>query len=322
MNEYQHFNELREKYFNGTATQDEILEYNALFDSGRFNDLDQETFKNEWDTDQPMSRQDREVYDRVYSKIHPQAQVRALHRKRLWMAAAAALLIFLAVGIWNYNKPEQQPSLSSMATFEGPYYVKLPDGSTITLKKGSMLTFDDGLFGKMTREVQLSGTAYFNVLHDPNRPFRVKSGRVVTTVLGTAFSINETEDVTQVAVVHGKVNVGDSIHTFQTVSPNQTITVNSKGEFVTHPTRETDLKWKDDYLVFENTPMDEAIDILEKRFAIKIQYDNPCFKKNHINGEFLSGESLAEILESISGVYNAKVSITGNAVMIEGGDGC
>lgn len=86
--------------------------------------------------------------------------------------------------------------------------INLPDGSRIILAKTSSITYKR-LFNNDTREVFLSGEAFFEIAKDATRPFYVYSGNVVTKVLGTSFRIvsdSKTDKVT-VAVKTGKVTV-------------------------------------------------------------------------------------------------------------------
>lgn len=66
--------------------------------------------------------------------------------------------------------------------------MRLPDGSTVLLNEGSELSYSTS-FGKQAREVTLTGEGYFDVQHNLSKPFKVLTGNVTTTVLGTAFNI-------------------------------------------------------------------------------------------------------------------------------------
>jgi transmembrane sensor len=63
----------------------------------------------------------------------------------------------------------------------------LADGSNVRLAPGSAVAFDDR--GAERRVRLLRGTTWFDIVHDPRRPFRVATGGITTTVLGTAFEV-------------------------------------------------------------------------------------------------------------------------------------
>lgn len=83
--------------------------------------------------------------------------------------------------------------------------VTLDDGSTVRLAPGSAVRVAYAADG---RNVELlSGEAYFEVRHNPARPFNVRSDKAAVTVLGTGFDVRQGESGTDVAVKHGRVRV-------------------------------------------------------------------------------------------------------------------
>lgn len=81
----------------------------------------------------------------------------------------------------------------------------LADGSTLQLAPQSAV---DIAFSSGERRIRLlQGEAYFEVMPDPARPFRVDSGNVRTTVFGTGFDVQLQDDGAEVAVRHGLVRV-------------------------------------------------------------------------------------------------------------------
>ncbi len=65
--------------------------------------------------------------------------------------------------------------------------VTLPDGTTAWIGPCSTLRYANS-FNHETRNVELSGSTYFDVAHNPDKPFRVSTGRYMITVLGTRFN--------------------------------------------------------------------------------------------------------------------------------------
>lgn len=64
----------------------------------------------------------------------------------------------------------------------------LSDGSVVILKKGSILTVNLD-FGDDTRDVNLTGEAYFKVRPDERKPFVVAAGEARIRVMGTEFAV-------------------------------------------------------------------------------------------------------------------------------------
>lgn len=88
----------------------------------------------------------------------------------------------------------------------------LQDGSAIYLNGDTQLSINHNA---AWREVSLrQGQAYFDVAHEPERPFVVNIDKVKVQVVGTAFDIDKLSDKTVIRVYDGIVKViADKTHT-------------------------------------------------------------------------------------------------------------
>jgi ferric-dicitrate binding protein FerR (iron transport regulator) len=75
----------------------------------------------------------------------------------------------------------------------GRYQVNLSDGTRVWLNAASGIRFPVRFSGD-TREVELTGQAYFEVVHDAGRPFIVKVGDARVEVYGTHFDVMNYQD--------------------------------------------------------------------------------------------------------------------------------
>ena len=91
----------------------------------------------------------------------------------------------------------------------GKYQLVLPDGTKVWLDAASSITYPTAFVGK-TRQVSISGQAYFEVVHDPNKPFEVKVQGQIIRDIGTAFDINAYTDepTMKITLASGAVAVG------------------------------------------------------------------------------------------------------------------
>ncbi|WP_353196198.1 FecR domain-containing protein [Parapedobacter defluvii] len=90
----------------------------------------------------------------------------------------------------------------------GQYQINLPDGTRVWLNAASVLTYPSR-FSDDKREVKLNGEAYFDVNHQSDAPFVVRTAEQEVTVLGTEFNISAYADEreTKTTLVNGSVMV-------------------------------------------------------------------------------------------------------------------
>jgi transmembrane sensor len=99
----------------------------------------------------------------------------------------------------------------------GFYQLVLPDGTHVWLNAASSITYPTAFTGR-ERSVTVDGEAYFDVVRDPARPFRVKIGPTAAAtqptevdVLGTGFNItayvDEPEHEIRTTLIQGAIRV-------------------------------------------------------------------------------------------------------------------
>lgn len=147
--------------------------------------------------------------------------------QRVWLLRAACISLLIMFGYLSFHKigrsaanadfvavtipiSEQEvdktlkPSLPAYYTEEPYKKVVLPDSSIVFLRAGSHLNLLNNLFGD-TREVKLQGEAYFEIAHNPDKPFIVHSDEGEIKVLGTKFNVSNREEFLKVALRSGSV---------------------------------------------------------------------------------------------------------------------
>lgn len=318
-------NDLFHRYISNTASREEIAEFMILIqDESNRTELEKNIDERYQLDHAGLTAEERaEVIQNIIAMGKPS---RKSSMQKLWIAAAAVATLAVA-SIFIYpklSKDQSEEIAATNVTYTGKDYIHLPDGSTVTMKEGSKLTYSPA-FGKGNRDVILSGEAFFDVVSNPEKPFRVYTGKIVTTVLGTAFNIHAfpNEDQVKVTVQHGKVAVGDGDRVYQQITPNQQLTVNT----ATLAFEKTEVNaeevgaWKEDYFILDRVTMEEAAVLIGKRFNVKVNISNEL-KKCVISAWFLHGEDLNHVVEAVSIVRQATYSITNNIVTIDGGVGC
>jgi ferric-dicitrate binding protein FerR (iron transport regulator) len=153
----------------------------------------------------------------------------------------------------------------------------LEDGSQITLNSNSNLTYPV-VFSDSDRVVTLKGEAFFEVAKDSKRPFKVITGNVTTTALGTSFNINYPgfTDAAEISLLSGVVQVevenkSDDVEKL-ILEPGEQVRV-VQGGSVSEIT-EFDLLeisgWKDGVLYFKEADILKIVEILEVWYDVNI----------------------------------------------------
>lgn len=252
-------------------------------------------------------------------------------RKHLWLkVAAVAAVAMICFGLYQKLVVSQKRSGgATLATLKTPLNLKkhiiLADSTRVWINAGSQLNYPQQFKGK-TREVYLSGEAYFDIKHNANRPFIVHTGELITTVLGTAFDIKEEKEnhTVVVTVTRGKVSVANGTKQLGIITPNQQIRFNSSNnQFVQLKVdAKLAIAWQEHDLHFEDITFAEAAQQLQQRFNVKINFSNIHIKKCKFTGTALKGEKLDKILSVICAFNKATYEIRpDNSIMIDGA-GC
>jgi transmembrane sensor len=178
--------------------------------------------------------------------------------------------------IVDNNEENQNVSINTISTpVGGQYMVILPDNSQVWLNAASSISFPTS-FKDKTRNVSITGEAYFEISKNAEKPFIVKSGDVAITVLGTHFDImNYTDEPkSKITLLEGsiKLDLGSSS---QIIKPGQQAIYSKNSEKITLTTVETEdvIGWKRGYFLFDNSPIEEVLREIKRWYDIDITYN-------------------------------------------------
>jgi ferric-dicitrate binding protein FerR (iron transport regulator) len=326
---------LFQQYVDGTCTEGEKLEFLYCVASTS-HDKQLKTLMDElWaklpDDKKLSPRQAQRILNAILATGQRIQQAERPLYARKWIQVAASVLM-VAICVWIvYMKTVRHPAMPvALEKNESttPQYrsVTLPDGSTVQLNYSSELDYPETFEGLATREVYLKGEGFFDIVHDASRPFIVHTGRLNTTVLGTAFNIkayNEEKSIT-VTVTRGKVQVGDGKKTLGIITHDQQLTFyktsNEADRKEVNAAKATD--WRSGSIHFDDITIEGAVRQLEERFNVKIVWSTEKLKDCRFTASFIMGESLEEIIQVICEFNQSKYrkDSTGNFT-IEG-EGC
>ncbi|MCE7055243.1 FecR domain-containing protein [Algoriphagus sp. AGSA1] len=183
----------------------------------------------------------------------------------------------------------------------------LSDGSKVILNSGSRLNYVKN-FESDQRVVELEGEAFFEVAKDSSRPFRVKTGPVVTTAIGTSFNIKAYSGSSiDVSLTTGKVEVEVNFEEKTTIdlSPGEAVNINRETQRSNKVSfnEEQVIAWTKKTIYFRETPFSEIKRVLENWYGVEIHLYNESNKEIEVSGAFID-QSLDNVLEGLS--YSAR----------------
>jgi transmembrane sensor len=167
----------------------------------------------------------------------------------------------------------------------GEYKIRLPDGTQVWLNAGSTIKYPISFEGSNERDVELSGEAYFEVVHDRTKPFRVQTKDQLIEVLGTHFNVNayphNRETIS--TLTEGSVRVS-SKGKEQLLKPGQE-SVLYKGGILSVRKADLDisLAWRYGLIKFRNTDLRSILDQAARWYDIDVEY------RNNAGGEHFTG---------------------------------
>jgi hypothetical protein len=282
----------------------------------------------------------------------PAVKGRVVSMSKKWWLAAASVLLIVTIGTITYfllhsKKSEKfeyaivTPSkhlVENVNTSDQPITLTLPDGSTAELGKNSRISYANNFDNNDTRDIYLSGEAFFTVTKNPSRPFRVFANEIVTKVLGTSFKVRcfEKDSVIQVSVRTGKVSVYSQLtaDSKETASPNQLggIILTPNQELVYQKEKEKFLKTllenpilikpkiEGQNMLYEEASLEKVFAQLSLGYGINIMYDNDLLKKCTVTAD-LRNETFYNKLELICKAIGASYEVIDGQVVIQS-NGC
>jgi transmembrane sensor len=232
---------------------------------------------------------DRSKLKKEIRQIKKTNKVIFLHNRN-WVMAAS-LLLLMGLSCFFY--------LSSAGTITKQYATKagehakitLADGTQIWLNAGSLLKYPNEFKGD-TREVYLTGEAFFDVAKDKKHPFIIHTEKMDTKVLGTSFNVQAYPGQTtqEVSVLTGKVNVKSTVTEENVyVTPGQKAVFKSRDNklkaFRDIPVNSISL-WRKNIIVFEDTPLPEVIATINRNYNVTIEIENKNLNNLKISAYF------------------------------------
>ena len=229
-------------------------------------------------------------------------------RPRAWSlalsGAAAACLALAVLGGWAVmgSGAFQVPAL--FAGGQQTFRTGVGQTSTVRLRDGSLVTLDTDtlLRARLTGERRMlrleKGQAYFKVAKDPSRPFVVAAGDKLVTATGTAFTVRLERKAVEVVLVEGRVRVEEARPPGPAAAPAATemkagstlVAAENEAWKLASIDASKAISWTSGQLIFEDRPLAEAVEELNRYSAKKIVIRDPTIGRAPIVSVVRAGD--------------------------------
>lgn len=259
---------------------------------------------------------------------HNQKQPDWRIRGRGSLLPVAAVLTTVFVGLswlahWYSEQKmpaEQSRQFLTVITTDKPLNKTLPDGTKILLNRRSALRYPVR-FTADYRDVTLNGEAFFEVVPDATRPFRIKARRSTVQVLGTSFTVRAYDASVSVAVRTGTVR-------FVNGRSAVLLTQNQQGVYIPSadsirrslPLNPNVFAYKTGQLVFDNEPLRDVVQTLNELYEADVRLENPQLGNCRLTTRF-DNAPLEAVVAVTAETLGLRVRRVGKQVILDG-TGC
>ncbi|WP_332304244.1 FecR family protein [Rhizobium sp. GR12] len=238
--------------------------------------------------------------------------------QRRWSArhyagmAVAAVSLCLAVlfvpALFVRIEAEYQTSTAENRT------ITLEDGSRVQLAAASALSTD---FANGRRSVRvLKGEAFFDVVPDSARPFVVEAKNVTVQVLGTAFDVDLTDGVTQVALAHGSVEASFRNAPPARLVPGEVLVVDASGAIRKESVAIEDIGgWRNGELYVVDATIGSVVEQIQRYHPAWLTMADKTLAEQRVTG-FYNLRDPDRALEALVEPYHGKVHAIAGAARI------
>ncbi len=228
-------------------------------------------------------------------------------RKIAFGVGKYAAIVIIAFGLAYWVRPKvntgSEQLLQTFTSEPGSVSsIELSDGSKIWLNSGSVLNFTE----KSSKRVvaKLSGEAYFEIKHDPDREFLVDVDKIRIRDIGTEFNIRAYpgDENISASLKNGKIGIlSPANNPLVEMKPNDHFVLKrSTNKYTVWKTDPQFIAgWKDGKFVFIDKSLREMCDELEKWYGVKIFIQNNLLESGKYTSILKRTTTIKHMLEML-----------------------
>lgn len=210
-------------------------------------------------------------------------------------------------------------AFNTLSTARGEtYQVKLSDGTHIWLNAASTLKYPASFASLKSRNVELTGEAYFEVAKDRLHPFFVKTARQQVEVVGTHFNVSSYRDDEGIktTLLEGAVRIvagGKSV----LLNPGQESVVKQGVVEIAEVDTDEAIAWKNGYFNFNHEALGSIMNKISRWYDVEIQYDDPELKTQVFSGTVSRFKSVSLVLDKLELTDAVIFKISGKKIIVK-----
>ena len=197
----------------------------------------------------------------------------------------------------------------------GKYQIHLPDGSKVWLNSSSSLRYP-AIFVGNTREVELTGEAFFDIAKDKSKPFKVITRDQVVEVLGTQFNINSYDDGDDMntTLIEGSVKIfyKDKV---VLLSPGQQFRPAKINTKVIEANTEEVIAWKNGFFLFKDENIQSIMRNLSRWYDVEVAYEGEIPTVG-FGGNISRSKDISEVLDVLQLTNAVHFKVQGRRITV------
>lgn len=300
------------RYLSGEATPEDERKLLSWIKEAPENEQSFYEMKAIWNAREELSKPAAQKEDelskslqQVNQAIDKSVRKRTSRLYMLWGGVAAAMALFFVFQLQLLQSPQQEKWLTYTNHYaDSVQVITLDDGTKVWLKEQAKLTYPEEFIGK-SREVTLEGEAFFQVISDAKRPFKVHAGSETINVLGTSFSVRTGADhqVTETILVKGSIELQANNGELSTILHPGQQAMYAKGSRVIE-VKEVDANvltsWRHGLISLSDVSIGTIIQCLQDTYEVTIQMDTLLLKNRRYNFSFKRTKDVTEALNQLT----------------------
>ena len=199
----------------------------------------------------------------------------------------------------------------------GQYRLVLPDGSMVWLNAASSITYPTAFTGSQ-RTVEITGEAYFEVMHYENRRFIVSANRITTEVLGTHFNVNAYDDEAgmKITLLEGSVKISQNNGRSAILKPGQQAQLETDGKLLVTDNINTEevLAWKNGWFDFNDASIETIMRQVARWYGVDIRYEGKV--NYHFNAEIERNVPVSKLFQLLEMTDRVHFTIKDTTIIV------